>query len=77
MQTAGFPFARVVAMSGSGQQHGSVYWRRGSKEVLGGLQPDKTLANQLKVTKMMFIISSVLYLRMPKEIYHSYVLQGK
>ena len=51
MQEVGFPFARVVAMSGSGQQHGSVYWRKGSEEVLGGLDPTATLASQLEVRK--------------------------
>ena len=49
MQEEGFPFARVVAMSGSGQQHGSVYWKKGSEGVLGELNPTATLASQLEV----------------------------
>ena len=52
MQEEGFPFARVVAMSGSGQQHGSVYWRKGSEGVLGELNPTATLASQLKVSAL-------------------------
>ena len=51
MQEVGFPFAQVVAMSGSGQQHGSVYWRKGSEGVLGRLDPTATLASQLEVRK--------------------------
>ena len=49
MKREGFPFGRVVGMSGCGQQHGSVYWREGSEEVLKNLNSDLTLAEQLKV----------------------------
>ncbi len=34
MQEDGFPFRRVAALSGVGQQHGSVYWRTGAEGVL-------------------------------------------
>lgn len=42
-----FPFDRVAAISGSGQQHGSVYWRRGAADQLHALQAGQGLAAQL------------------------------
>ena len=48
MKAASFPFERVAAISGSGQQHGSVYFRRGTRPVLAGLKPDAPLRDQLK-----------------------------
>jgi len=48
MKAANFPFARVVAVSGSGQQHGSVYLRQGARAVLAGLKADAPLRPQLK-----------------------------
>lgn len=44
-----FPFERVAGISSSGQQHGSVYWRKGSEEVLKSLEPSQSLASQLQV----------------------------
>ncbi|SPT16742.1 unnamed protein product [Triticum aestivum] len=41
-------FSKVVAVSGSGQQHGSVYWKKGSQAVLSSLDPGKSLVSQLK-----------------------------
>jgi xylulokinase len=41
-----FDFGTVQAISGSGQQHGSVYWREGAAATLGSLAPGK-LAPQL------------------------------
>ena len=45
----GFDFSRVIAVSGSGQQHGSVYWKKGKgpELVLGNLDPSWPLAPQL------------------------------
>ncbi|EFJ11671.1 hypothetical protein SELMODRAFT_125835 [Selaginella moellendorffii] len=45
-----FPFHKVVALSGSGQQHGSVYWRKGAAQLLGDLDVagDDDLAAQLR-----------------------------
>eukprot|EP01059_Diplonema_ambulator_P005450 TRINITY_DN15187_c0_g1_i1.p1 TRINITY_DN15187_c0_g1~~TRINITY_DN15187_c0_g1_i1.p1 ORF type:complete len:561 (+),score=145.78 TRINITY_DN15187_c0_g1_i1:34-1683(+) len=40
------PLDRVVAISGSAQQHGSVYWKRGALQVLQDLTPDRTLIEQ-------------------------------
>lgn len=37
MKAKGFPFQRVAAISGSGQQHGSAYWRTGARAALQGL----------------------------------------
>ena len=49
MKAAGFPFGCVVAMSGCGQQHGSVYWREGSDNVLKNLNSQLSLEGLLKV----------------------------
>ncbi|XP_044474527.1 xylulose kinase 2-like [Mangifera indica] len=40
-------FSKIAAISGSGQQHGSVYWKNGSAEVLSSLDPRKPLVDQL------------------------------
>uniref|UniRef100_A0A8C9YM08 Xylulose kinase n=1 Tax=Sander lucioperca TaxID=283035 RepID=A0A8C9YM08_SANLU len=45
---AGLDFSRVRALSGSGQQHGSVYWRRGASETLQNLDPDQNLHQLLQ-----------------------------
>ncbi|WCJ35633.1 xylulose kinase-2 [Euphorbia peplus] len=45
--TSGFDFGKVAALSGSGQQHGSVYWKKGSSATLSSLDPKKTLVDQL------------------------------
>lgn len=47
MKNAGFPFNRVAAVSGSGQQHGSVYMLAGTDAVLGALSANRTLMEQL------------------------------
>ncbi|KAM4606083.1 xylulose kinase isoform 2-T2 [Polymixia lowei] len=48
MKRAGFDFSRVKALSGSGQQHGSVYWRTGANQTLRQLDPEKTLHQLLQ-----------------------------
>jgi xylulokinase len=48
MQDSGFPFGRVAAVSGSGQQHGSVYWKKGAGLVLAQLQSSQSLHQQLQ-----------------------------
>ncbi|XP_040921617.1 xylulose kinase isoform X2 [Toxotes jaculatrix] len=48
MKRAGFDFFRVRALSGSGQQHGSVYWRTGASETLNRLDPDQNLYQLLQ-----------------------------
>eukprot|EP00897_Mesotaenium_endlicherianum_P008578 jgi/Mesen1/7749/ME000407S06974 len=42
-----FPFQRVAAISGSGQQHGSVYWKRGARDTLRSLQATQSMVSQL------------------------------
>ena len=49
LQSSGVDFGRIRAVSGAGQQHGSIYWRHGAAAKLAALQPDKTLLEQLKV----------------------------
>lgn len=41
-------FAKVSAISGSGQQHGSVYWKKGSQVTLSSLDHNEKLTPQLK-----------------------------
>ncbi|XP_068199566.1 xylulose kinase isoform X2 [Antennarius striatus] len=48
MKKAGFDFSRVIGLSGSGQQHGSVYWRRGASETLKQLDPNRDLHHLLR-----------------------------
>ncbi|GAB2293704.1 Xylulose kinase 2 [Dionaea muscipula] len=40
-------FGKVAAVSGSGQQHGSVYWKHGSSSRLSSLDPKKRLVDEL------------------------------
>ncbi|KAF3441120.1 hypothetical protein FNV43_RR15031 [Rhamnella rubrinervis] len=40
-------FGKITAISGSGQQHGSVYWKNGSSSILSSLDPKKQLVEQL------------------------------
>eukprot|EP00931_Biecheleriopsis_adriatica_P076974 TRINITY_DN50621_c0_g1_i1.p1 TRINITY_DN50621_c0_g1~~TRINITY_DN50621_c0_g1_i1.p1 ORF type:complete len:561 (-),score=132.82 TRINITY_DN50621_c0_g1_i1:25-1707(-) len=47
MKADKFPFAKVLATSGSGQQHGSIYWAKGASELLGMLDSAQPLAPQL------------------------------
>ena len=47
MKASGFPFAQVAAVSGSGQQHGSAYWKAGARATLRGLKQGASLKTQL------------------------------
>lgn len=40
-------FSQIAAVSGSGQQHGSVYWKKGASETLANLAPGAPLHVQL------------------------------
>ncbi|XP_047322198.1 xylulose kinase 2 [Impatiens glandulifera] len=40
-------FGKIAAVSGSGQQHGSVYWKKGSSRRLSSLDSKKPLIDQL------------------------------
>ncbi|XP_041988897.1 xylulose kinase [Aricia agestis] len=44
---AGVDFSNVEALSGAGQQHGSVWWAKGAENKLGSLSPDDFLHTQL------------------------------
>uniref|UniRef100_A0A8D1TQ58 Xylulose kinase n=1 Tax=Sus scrofa TaxID=9823 RepID=A0A8D1TQ58_PIG len=48
MKASGFDFSQVLALSGAGQQHGSVYWKAGANQVLMSLTPDLLLREQLQ-----------------------------
>lgn len=48
LSKANLDFKRVVAVSGSGQQHGSVYWQKGSSEILRSLDSKRPLKDQLE-----------------------------
>lgn len=47
LEKSKFDFGKVTAISGSGQQHGSVYWKKGSEGILSSLDPKKPLVEQL------------------------------
>lgn len=42
------PFERIKGISGAGQQHGSVYWSIDGEKMLGSLNPDERLVDQLE-----------------------------
>jgi len=42
-----FDFSSVKSISASGQQHGSVYWKKGVSTILENLSPEKDLSSQL------------------------------
>ncbi|KAK6139053.1 hypothetical protein DH2020_027203 [Rehmannia glutinosa] len=47
LQKSGLEFGKIAAVSGSGQQHGSVYWKAGSSRKLSSFDPKKKLVDQL------------------------------
>ncbi|CAG9766878.1 unnamed protein product [Ceutorhynchus assimilis] len=47
MIVTGADFSKIAAVSGTAQQHGSVYWQRGSEETLKKLDPSQFLHEQL------------------------------
>uniref|UniRef100_A0A8B9PBD9 Xylulose kinase n=2 Tax=Apteryx TaxID=8821 RepID=A0A8B9PBD9_APTOW len=48
MKSSGFNFSQVRALSGAGQQHGSVYWKKGSAEILKNASSELPLHHTLK-----------------------------
>ncbi|OGV45581.1 MAG: hypothetical protein A2017_12260 [Lentisphaerae bacterium GWF2_44_16] len=50
LQKKGAPLSRVLALSGSGQQHGSVYLKSSFPDVLRKLSPEKKIAGQISGT---------------------------
>ncbi|KAJ3999794.1 hypothetical protein F5050DRAFT_1852282 [Lentinula boryana] len=47
MKQAGVDFSSIAAISGAGQQHGSVFWSYDAEEALASLDASKTLTSQL------------------------------
>ncbi|RPD64124.1 D-xylulose kinase [Lentinus tigrinus ALCF2SS1-7] len=47
MRAAGVDFARILGISGDGQQHGSVYWSADGERLLASLDASRPLAEQL------------------------------
>ncbi|KAJ3721108.1 hypothetical protein C8R42DRAFT_669815 [Lentinula raphanica] len=47
MKQAGVDFGSIAAISGAGQQHGSVYWSYDAEEALASLDSSQTLTSQL------------------------------
>ncbi|KAK4826543.1 hypothetical protein QYF61_010063 [Mycteria americana] len=48
MKSLGFNFSQVRALSGAGQQHGSVYWKKGSIQILKNASSELPLHQSLK-----------------------------
>ncbi|GBG85938.1 hypothetical protein CBR_g40751 [Chara braunii] len=48
LRDSGCPLDSVRAISGSGQQHGSVYWARGARSILQSLNSSEGLGTQLR-----------------------------
>ncbi|XP_050157778.1 xylulose kinase 2-like [Malus sylvestris] len=48
LSSSNLDFGKIAAISGSGQQHGSVYWKNGSSSLLSSLEPKKPLVDQFK-----------------------------
>ncbi|CDK25470.1 unnamed protein product [Kuraishia capsulata CBS 1993] len=57
MKEDGFPFADVRGMSGSCQQHGSVYWSEKAESLLNNLSASKPLKDQLCPEALTFLNS--------------------
>ncbi|XP_059496087.1 xylulose kinase isoform X3 [Stegostoma tigrinum] len=43
MKTSNFDFSKLKSLSGTGQQHGSVYWKEGAKQTLNNMSSDHSL----------------------------------
>jgi len=54
------PFSNIVSISGSGQQHGSVYWKKGAKELLRSLDSTQKLSDQF--LNMFSVTSSPIWM---------------
>ncbi|CAH0553307.1 unnamed protein product [Brassicogethes aeneus] len=47
LTVTGVDFSKIAAVSGSAQQHGSVYWQKGAEKILSNLNPSEFLHLQL------------------------------
>lgn len=61
LKEKGLEFESIAGVSGTGQQHGSVYWKNGARETLKNLQSGKSLYEQLKVIWVGWGSDSSLY----------------
>ncbi|GCC18040.1 hypothetical protein chiPu_0021620 [Chiloscyllium punctatum] len=43
MKTSNFDFSKLKSLSGTGQQHGSVYWKEGANQTLKNMSSDHSL----------------------------------
>lgn len=48
LKEQGADFSKVQGISGAGMQHGTVFWSKDAETLLGGLDPGKTLLEQLE-----------------------------
>ncbi|KAK5000532.1 hypothetical protein LTR28_013049, partial [Elasticomyces elasticus] len=48
LKESGLDFSRVKGLSGAGMQHGTVFWSKDAEALLEGLNPEKTLVEQLE-----------------------------
>ncbi|GLT65207.1 hypothetical protein SLA2020_376510 [Shorea laevis] len=48
LSNSNLDFGKIAAVSGSGQQHGSVYWKNGASAMLSSLDSRKPLVDQLR-----------------------------
>ncbi|GKV24000.1 hypothetical protein SLEP1_g33662 [Rubroshorea leprosula] len=48
LSNSNLDFGKIAAVSGSGQQHGSVYWKNGASAMLSSLDSRKPLVEQLR-----------------------------
>ncbi|KAM9680873.1 xylulose kinase isoform 1-T1 [Dama dama] len=71
MKASGFDFSQVLALSGAGQQHGSVYWKTGAGQVLTSLSPDLQLREQLQRISLVSSFAASLFLGSYSPVDHS------
>lgn len=48
LKVSGIDFSQVAAISGTAQQHGSIYWKKDALDILSKLESSKFLHNQLQ-----------------------------
>ena len=48
LKEQGADFSKVQGISGAGMQHGTVFWSQDAENIMGSLDPSKTLLEQLE-----------------------------
>jgi xylulokinase len=56
------PFDKIAAISGSGQQHGSVYWKKRARQHLTRLDANKSLLEQFKIHDLLSVQQSPIWM---------------